>query len=161
MAERHNVPTRFERGLRVTDEDSLKVVVAVLAGLVNKEIVASLWRRSVINAIGPLRRRRRDAAGRVLDAKLGFVGEIVGVETSPLISLLDSGSIPVIAPIAVQWDGERPTGQLLNINADTAAGAIASALGAHWLMFLTDVAGVRSRGWRDRSAPGAGRCGAV
>ena len=50
----------------------------------------------------------------------------------------------MIAPIAVQWDGERPTGQLLNINADTAAGAIAAALGARWLVFLTDVPGVRA-----------------
>jgi acetylglutamate kinase len=140
---RHKVSTRFERGLRVTDEESLKVVVAVLAGLVNKEIVASL------TALGDNATGLSGADGgllraRVLDPKLGFVGEIVGVETAALISRLDSRSIPVIAPIAIQWDGERPTGQLLNINADTAAGAIALALGAHWLMFLTDVAGVRS-----------------
>ena len=140
---RHNVSTRFERGLRVTDEESLKVVVAVLAGLVNKEIVASLAATGA-DAIGLSGADGGLLRARVLDPKLGFVGEIVGVETALLISLLDNGSIPVIAPIAVQWDGERPTGQLLNINADTAAGAIALALGARWLMLLTDVAGVRS-----------------
>src|SRR3989442_815613 len=58
--------------------------------------------------------------------------------------LLENGVIPVIAPIAVQWEGERPTKQLLNINADTVAGDIASALVARWLVFLTDVPGVCS-----------------
>jgi len=140
---RHNVPTRFERGLRVTDGESLKVVVAVLAGLVNKELVASLAAlggRAVglSGADGGLLR------ARVLDERLGFVGDIIGVETQPLLRLLEDGFIPVVAPVALQWEGEQPTGQLLNTNADTAAGAVAAALGARWLVFLTDVAGVRS-----------------
>jgi acetylglutamate kinase len=140
---RHNLPTRFEQGLRVTDAESLKVVVAVLAGLVNKEIVAelsSLGGRAVglSGADGGLLR------ARILDAKLGFVGEITGVETAPVHSLLDLGIVPVIAPIALEWEGERPNGQLLNINADCAAGAIAKALEARWLVFLTDVTGVRA-----------------
>jgi len=140
---RHNVETRFERGLRVTDEESLKVVVAVLAGVVNKEIVASLSALGE-DAIGLSGADGGLLRARVLEPKLGFVGEIVGVETGALVGLLDRAVVPVIAPIAVQWEGERPTGQLLNINADTAAGAVAAALGARRLVFLTDVTGVRS-----------------
>jgi acetylglutamate kinase len=140
---RHNVPTRFERGLRVTDEASLKVVVAVLAGLVNKEIVASLSALGE-DAIGVSGADGGMLRARVLDPELGFVGEIFGVETGALMGILDREAIPVIAPIAVQCDGERPTGQLLNINADTAAGAIAAALEARRLVFLTDVTGVRT-----------------
>src|SRR2546427_9016465 len=139
---RHNLPTRFEQGLRVTDAESLKVVVAVLAGLVNNEIVAEL------SSLGA---RANGLSGadsgllraRTLDPKLAFVGDITGVDVVPLNSLLDQGIIPVIAPIALEWKGERPSAQLLNINADSAAGAIAKALGAGWLVFLTDVPGVR------------------
>jgi acetylglutamate kinase len=140
---RHNVPTRFEGGLRVTDEASLKVVVAVLAGVVNKEIVAAI---SAIGgrAIGLSGADAGILRARVLDTKLGFVGEITGVEPWPLRSMVDDGVIPVIAPIALEWRGEKPTAQLLNVNADTAAGAIAAAIGARWLVLLTDVAGVRS-----------------
>ncbi|MET1082858.1 MAG: acetylglutamate kinase [Burkholderiales bacterium] len=140
---RHNVETRFERGLRVTDEESLRVVVAVLAGLLNKQIVASLMALGE-NAIGLSGADGGLLRARVLDPKLGFVGEIKGVQTAALTSRLDEGAIPVIAPIAVQWDGERPTGQLLNVNADAAAGGIAAAMGARWLVFLTDVGGVQS-----------------
>lgn len=139
---RHNVATRFEGGLRVTDEESLKVVVAVLAGLVNKGIVASLAALGG-RAIGLSGADAGILRARPLDPELGFVGEITGVETGPVVSLLEDGIIPVVAPIALQWEGERPTAQLLNINADTAAGAIAAALGSRRLVFLTDVAGVR------------------
>jgi acetylglutamate kinase len=140
--DRHNIATRFEQGLRVTDEESLKVVVAVLAGLVNKEIVAELCSQGT-SAIGLSGADGGVLRAQVLDPKLGFVGEITGVEVSPLHSLLDQHIIPVIAPIALNWEGERPSAQLLNINADSAAGAIARALEARWLVFLTDVAGVR------------------
>lgn len=141
--ERHNVPTRFEGGLRVTDEPSLKVVVAVLAGVVNKEIVAAI---SAIGgrAIGLSGADAGILRARVLDPKLGFVGEITGVDPRELLAHLQEGVIPIIAPIAMEWQGETPTGQLLNINADTTAGAIAAALEARWLVLLTDVAGVRS-----------------
>jgi acetylglutamate kinase len=139
---RHNVPTRFEGGLRVTDEASLEVVVAVLAGLVNKEIVASL---SALGgrAVGLCGADGGLLKARVLDEKLGFVGEVTGVESALITSLLNDGLVPVVAPIALQWEGEQPTAQLLNINADTAAGAIAAAIGARRLVFLTDVPGVR------------------
>ncbi len=141
---RHNVPTRFERGLRVTDAETLKVVVAVLAGLVNTELVAS------INAIGGRAAGLSGADGgllrcRIAGEALGFVGEIADVDPSVVVRLLDDGFIPVVAPVGVLWEGERPAAQLLNVNADTAAGAIAAAIGARWLVFLTDVAGVKSR----------------
>jgi len=140
---RHNLPTRFEQGLRVTDDESLKVVVAVLAGLVNKEIVAKLSSLGA-RAIGLSGADGGVLRARTLASKLGFVGEITGVNTAPLHSLLDRGTIPVIAPIALEWEGEKPSAQLLNINADGAAGAIAEALEARWLVFLTDVPGVRT-----------------
>jgi len=140
---RYNVPTRFEQGLRVTDEETLKVVVAVLAGLVNKEIVAAL------SALGGSGIGLSGADGgilraKVMDEKLGFVGEIESVEAGLVLSLLEDGFIPVIAPIAMQCHREGAPAQLLNINADTVAGAIAAALHAARLVFLTDVPGVRS-----------------
>lgn len=147
---RHGVPTRFERGLRVTDAETLRVAVAVLAGLVNKELVASL------QALGGRAVGLSGADGgllraRLLDAKMGFVGEIIEVDGRPLVDLMGDGFIPVVAPIAIQWEGERPAGQLLNINADSAAGAIARALSARWLVFLTDVPGVGGEGGRKLS----------
>ncbi len=155
---RYGVPTRFERGLRVTDTETLRVAVAVLAGLVNKELVASLQARGgrtvgLSGADGGLLRARR------LDANMGYVGEIIEVDGRPLVDLMEDGFVPVVAPIAVQWEGERPTGQLLNINADTAAGAIARALSARWLVFLTDVPGVAGEDGRtlSRLLPEEGR----
>lgn len=139
---RHNVETRFVGGLRVTDEASLEVVVAVLAGVVNKQIVATL------NALGAKAAGISGVDGNTLrahlqDQALGFVGGEPRVETSLIESLIEDGTIPVIAPLGVLWAEERATGQILNINADTAAGAIAAALKARWLVFLTDVEGVR------------------
>ncbi|MEE8347522.1 MAG: acetylglutamate kinase [Dehalococcoidia bacterium] len=139
--EAHDVPTRFERGLRVTDERTLEVVVAVLAGLVNKRLVAALAAAGgravgLSGADGGLFKARR------LDENLGYVGEVAEVNTRLLLDLLDGGFVPVLAPIAIEWRGEAATGQLLNINADTAAGAVAKALGARGLVFLTDVPGI-------------------
>ena len=138
------VPTRFERGLRVTDAQTLEVVVAVLAGLVNKQLVAALEAAGgraagLSGADGGLFKARR------ADESLGFVGEIADVDTRPLLDLIDDGLVPVVAPIGLEWREGSPTGQLLNINADTAAGAAAAALGARWLVFLTDVPGIRGQ----------------
>ena len=141
----HGVLTRFERGLRVTDERTLEVVVAVLAGLVNKQLVAALTAAGG-NAVGFSGADGGLLKARQLDQKLGFVGEVTEVDTRLLIDLLDDGFVPVLAPIGVEWRGEAPSGQLLNINADTAAGAIAAALAARWLVFLTDVPGIRDEG---------------
>ncbi len=139
---RHKVSTRFERGLRVTDSKTLDVAVAVLAGLVNKQLAAALQQRGapalgLSGADGGLLR------GRVLDPALGFVGEITRVHQAAAAVIIDGGFLPIIAPIAAEWKDEGATGRLLNVNADTAAGAIAAALSAHALVFLTDVPGIR------------------
>lgn len=143
--DRHKVPTQFQRGLRVTDAETLKVVVAVLAGLVNKEIVA---------AIGAMGGRAAGLSGadggflrgQVVSPDLGYVGEVSRVDAAFLARFLDQGLIPVVAPVAVlERDGEL-TSQLLNVNADVAAGAVAVAVAARWLVFLTDVEGVKGAG---------------
>ena len=118
--------------------------MAVLAGLVNKELVAALQGRGgravgLSGADGGLLR------ARPMGEDLGYVGEITDVDARILLDLLADGFTPVVAPIALWWEGDRPRGQLLNVNADTAAGAIARALAARWLVFLTDVDGIRGR----------------
>ncbi len=139
------VPTRFEGGLRVTDAASLDVVVAVLGGLVNKQLVASLEALGV-RAIGLTGADGGMLRCRIADPALGFVGEVERVEASVVSNVIEGGAVPVIAPIGLLYEGEKAMGQLLNINADTAAGAIAAALGAKWLVFMTDVPGVKADG---------------
>ncbi len=134
------IPSRFERGLRVTDERVLPVVVAVFAGLVNKRIV------SAINAAGARAVGLCGADGRLLECRLadpalGFVGEPVAVHPEAVLALHGAGIVPVIGPIG--FVPGTDSDQLVNINADTVAGNIAAALGASRLVFLTDVAGVR------------------
>jgi acetylglutamate kinase len=135
-----SIPSRFERGLRVTDEQVLPVVVAVFAGLVNKRIVAA------INAAGATAVGLSGADGRILECRLaapelGFVGEPVAVRTQAIDALLAAGIVPVISSIGFV-PGTGPD-QLVNVNADTIAGEIAAALSAERLLFLTDVDGVR------------------
>jgi len=135
---RAGLEARFVRGLRVTDEASLEVVVAVLAGLVNKTLVAEL------SALGAPVIGISGADGMLLqaerfDEELGAVGRIVRVNAFVLEELLRLGYLPVVAPVAIEASGD---GGLLNTNADTAAGEIAAALRAASLVFLTDVAGV-------------------
>jgi acetylglutamate kinase len=138
--ERMNIESRFERGLRVTDESVLPVVVAVFAGLVNKRIVAA------ISAAGATAVGLCGADGRILECRLadpafGFVGEPVRVNTAAIVALREAGIVPVIGPIGCVPNGTAD--QLVNVNADTVAGNIAAALGASRLVFLTDVEGVR------------------
>lgn len=138
--ERMNIPSRFERGLRVTDEDVLPVVVAVFAGLVNKRIVAA------INSAGATAVGMCGADGRILECRLadpafGSVGEPERVHPAAITALHGAGIIPVIGPIG--FVPGAPADQLVNVNADTVAGNIAAALGASKLVFLTDVEGVR------------------
>lgn len=132
----HGIPTRFEKGLRVTDADSLMVVVAVLAGWVNTDIVCSLQRLGG-KALGLAGTDGRLLVARALDPILGYVGEVESVDPSVVRLALSGEYIPVIAPTGV-----AKSGQPFNINADTAAGEIAAALEAEALFFLTDVAGV-------------------
>ncbi len=133
---RYGLPTRFEKGLRVTDAESLEVVVAVLAGWVNTDIVTSLQRLGG-KALGLSGTDGRLLLAKVKDPVLGFVGEVEDVDPTIVHMTLSGGYIPVIAPVGVDT-----LGQPYNINADTAAGQIAGALGAEALFFLTDVAGV-------------------
>ncbi len=137
---KQGVPTRFVRGERVTDGPALEVVTAVLAGLVNKEIVAtinSLGGRAVgISGVdGAL------LQGKVRDAEMGYVGAITKVDTAVLEALLGAGYVPIVSPLGFRVPSAE-TPQLLNINGDTAAGEIAAAISAEKLIFLTDVVGV-------------------
>jgi acetylglutamate kinase len=134
---KHGVRSRFVRGLRVTDAEALEVVVAVLAGLVNKQTVSALQARGAA-AIGMSGVDGRTLIAEQLDAELGFVGKIVEVHPDAVQAVIEAGRIAVVAPLAI----ERGTSQILNVNADTAAGQLAVVLGAERLVFLTDVPGV-------------------
>lgn len=135
---RMQIESRFEGGLRVTDTAGLEVVVAVLAGLVNKSLVAALTARGV-KAFG-LAGADATFRARIARPELGLVGEVSRVDPEALRLLLSNGYLPVVAPVGLADDGSD---QLLNINADTAAGDLAAALDAELVAFLTDVDGVR------------------
>lgn len=137
----HGVESRFVRGLRVTDRAAIDVAVAVFAGVVNTELVArlgSLGARALgLSGVdGAIVRAER------FDPELGYVGRVREVDRPQLEALLDAGYLPVVAPLAVEVQGELLLAQPLNVNADTVAGDIAAALEADRLVFLTDVPGV-------------------
>lgn len=123
-------------GLRVTDEATIEVVQSVLAGIVNPDIVRLLIGHDA-KAVGVTGVDGRMLSVRQKDERLGFVGEVDQVNTGVLERILDSGFVPVIAPLGLGSDGK-----VYNVNADTAAGAIAAALEAEKLVYLTDVEGV-------------------
>jgi acetylglutamate kinase len=141
--ERLALPVRFVEGLRVTDAAAMEIVKMVLVGKVNKEIVGLLNQQGA-RAVGlggddglliqARRLLRRGADGSMLD--LGLVGEVAQVNTE-LLRLLEADYVPVVATVGVGDDGES-----YNINADTVAAAVAAALEAEKLVFLTDVAGL-------------------
>jgi acetylglutamate kinase len=129
----------FRDGLRVTDAETLEIARMVLVGKVNREVVSAL------NAHGPhaVGLSGEDAGlllAGPLDPSLGFVGEVLSVDPGLINKLVSEGLIPVIATLGVD-----AAGQSYNINADTVAGAVAEALEAEKLIFLTDVDGIRSR----------------
>ncbi len=135
------VPT-FIRGLRVTDAPSLDIVVAVLTGLINKQLVATVTALGG-KAVGLSGADSAMLQASIVNPELGLVGEIIGVNAEPVLALVEKGYIPIIAPVGIrlpQKPGDPCT--LLNINGDTAAGHLAHALGAQRLVFLTDVEGV-------------------
>jgi acetylglutamate kinase len=149
MLTRLAIKSTFIDGLRVTDAAMVEVVEMVLAGTVNKQVAALINRAGAL-AVGisgkdgglirarKLRRTKQDPDSeieKVLD--LGFVGEPAFIDTRVIHALTGAGLIPVIAPVGTGEDGET-----YNINADTAAGAIAGALNANRLLMLTDVPGV-------------------
>jgi acetylglutamate kinase len=139
---RLDIATSFVRGLRITDLETLRVVTAVLAGLVNKELVSAIW-RSGGRAVG-----LSGADGGLMLAKnktpeLGYTGEELKVNVALLELLLKAGYMPVVAPISLGLlEGSDIDTNLLNVNGDTAAGEIAAALKVKKLIFLTDVPGL-------------------
>ena len=149
MLKRLNVKSEFIDGLRVTDEETMKIAEMVLVGSINKEIVSAINEAggraaglcgkdsNLIKAKKLVRTKRDESSNveRVLD--LGLVGEPDVIDPHILKCFEHSDITPVIAPI-----GSGPNGETFNINADTAAGAIAQALGAKRLIMLTDVSGV-------------------
>lgn len=137
MLSRLNISSEFVNGLRVTDAATMQVVRMVLNGEVNPQIV------SAINVHGNVAVGLSGEDGRTLqvvprDESLGFVGDIERVRPHVIQGLLDDGMVPVLSTVGVD-----ATGQAYNINADTAAGAIAEALGAEKIIYLTDIAGLR------------------
>jgi acetylglutamate kinase len=139
---RLDIATSFVRGLRITDLETLRVVTAVLAGLVNKELVSAIW-RSGGKAVG-----LSGADGGLMLAKnktpeLGYTGEELKVNVAVIELLLKAGYMPVIAPISLGLlEGSDMDTNLLNVNGDTAAGEIAASLQVEKLIFLTDVPGL-------------------
>ena len=139
---RLGIHTSFVNGLRVTDLENLMVVTAVLAGLVNKELVSAIW-NSGGKAVG-----LSGVDGGLIQARnktpeLGYTGEELDVDIELIETLLEAGYIPVIAPVSLGLSEElRQNTNLLNVNGDTVAGEIAAALNAEKLIFLTDVLGL-------------------
>ena len=136
-----NIQTSFINGLRVTDKDSLAVVTAVYAGLVNKELVAAIQDVGG-NAVGLSGSDGNLLYAIIKNPQLGYVGDITKVNTKILNLLLDAGYIPVVAPISFGSIDGKAT--LLNVNGDTVAGEIAAELSAESLIFLTDVDGIHN-----------------
>ncbi|MCP8966992.1 acetylglutamate kinase [Ectobacillus ponti] len=134
------IPVEKKNGLRVTSAEVLEAVQMSLCGLVNKQLTAKLKQHGM-PAFGMAGCDGDLLLARQLDEELGFVGEVVSVNAGLLHSLIGKGLVPVIAPVGID-----EAGQLYNINGDTAAGAVASALGAKQLLFVTDVPGVLQDG---------------
>ena len=137
MLAKQGITSEFVRGKRVTDKPTVEVVEAVLSGLVNKRIVQA------INAQGGRAVGISGKDGNLMlceqtNPDLGFVGSPVKVDTKVLETLFEAEMIPVIAPL-----GMNASGDTMNVNGDTAAGAIAGALKADRLLLLTDVSGVK------------------
>jgi acetylglutamate kinase len=145
--DRLGVQTTFTAGLRVTTPEAMEVVRMVLSGQVNKDIVGLINRHGPFAVglsgedAGTLTAIRKAAIVNGQPVDIGQVGEIVATDPGAIEALLADGRIPVISSVAAGRDGE-----VYNVNADTAAGARAGAVGAAKLVVLTDVAGLY-RGW--------------
>lgn len=149
MLDKLQVKAEFREGLRVTDHETMAVVEMVLAGSINKSIVASIQQAggravgisgkdgNLMVAERYTKQKKDPITGEEITIDFGQVGEPARVNSEILTMIMKSDAIPVVAPIGVGWDGDT-----YNVNADTAAGAIATATGAKRLLLLTDVAGV-------------------
>ena len=133
----------FVDGLRVTDRETADTVQMVLAGKVNKSLVARIENKGG-NAIGLSGMDGRMIEARVKDERLGFVGEITKVNVAPILDVIDKGYIPVVSTVGCDREGN-----VYNINADTAAARIAGELGAESLIAMTDISGIL----RDKDDP--------
>lgn len=140
MLERLQIPSQFVNGLRRTTEEVLDVVEMVLSGIINKQIVRKILQHD-LNAVG-----LSGVDGQLITAQpvenaadVGFVGDVVDVNIQLLQDIVTAGYVPVIAPLGIDTAGQR-----YNINADTAAGAIASHLGVARMIVITDVPGIMS-----------------
>ncbi|HBO54319.1 acetylglutamate kinase [Janibacter terrae] len=154
MLDRLGLESEFKGGLRVTTPEVMDVVRMVLTGQVGRELVG------LLNQHGPVavglsgedaglfggRRRGVEIDGEMVD--IGLVGDVESVDPAAVLDILDAGRIPVVSTIAPDLDED---GQVLNVNADTAAAALAVALRAHKLVVLTDVDGVYAD-WPDRDS---------
>ena len=142
---------KFIKGLRVTDQETMEIIEMVLVGKISTDIVSELIKHdgdaiSLSGKDSSLIFAHKKEASRIDEeiVDLGLVGEIDRVNTKLLDMLLDNDFIPVISPVGIDFEGNS-----LNLNADTAAGEVASAIGAEKLIILTDVPGVL----RDPSDP--------
>ncbi|MBO1768089.1 acetylglutamate kinase [Allobranchiibius sp. GilTou38] len=154
MLDRLGLQSEFKAGLRVTTPEVMEVVRMVLTGQVSRELIG------LINQHGSLAvglsgedgslfgARRRGALIDGEEVDIGLVGDVVTVNPAAVRDLLDAGRVPVVSSVAP--DLAEP-GQVLNVNADTAASALAVALGAHKLVMLTDVEGIYAD-WPDRDS---------
>ena len=154
MLDRLGLVTEFKAGLRVTTPEVMEVVRMVLTGQVGRELVG------LLNQHGPLAvglsgedaglfgARKRAAVIDGLPVDLGLVGDVVSVNPSAVMDILDAGRIPVVSTVAPDLDVD---GQVLNVNADSAASALAIALKAEKLVVLTDVEGVYAN-WPDKDS---------
>lgn len=135
--EKEEIATEFVNGLRKTTQPAMDIVEMVLTGKINNAVTRKL-NQSGIQAVGLSGSDMGILSAKAMDLDLfGYVGEVTKVNAPFLLNMLDQGIVPVIAPIGL---GEDET--IFNINADTAAGAVAKAVGAKQLIFVTDVPGI-------------------
>jgi acetylglutamate kinase len=149
MLDKLAVKPEFRDGLRVTDAETMAVVEMVLSGAINKSIVASIQKAggravgisgkdgNLLIAEKVTKTKRNPETGKDEVIDFGQVGDPARINAEILHTIMKSDAIPVVAPVGIGWDGDT-----YNVNADTAAGAIASATHAKRLLLLTDVAGV-------------------
>jgi len=138
MMERLGKKPNFHNGLRVTDAETMEIVSMVLLGTVNPQLVSAINQHGA-PAVGVSGQDAKLFTASPHDSALGFVGEITKVDATIVRQMLKDSQVPVVATI-----GTDSGGQAYNINADTAAGALAEALGAEKLIYLTDIAGLRT-----------------
>ncbi len=143
MLAKINKKSEWVDGLRVTDKETVDVVQMVLAGKVNKSLVALLGRLGC-KAVGLCGADGQLIKAKVKDERLGYVGEITEINPEPILDLLEKGYVPVISTTACDDEGN-----IYNINADTAAAKIAGVLKAESFMSMTDIAGIL----RDKDDP--------